>query len=71
MKVRWNDVLNIPSNVFEEEGRRCQCGHIMPHENLELYDADGSLVPVRKVQVHGDMVRLYLDCNVSVSKVIN
>lgn len=60
------------SNVLsEEEGRRCDCGKVMPHEHLEIFDAEGQLIEVKRVQTSGMSVRVYLDCLKPVQKVMN
>ncbi len=62
MIVRWSDVQTAPNAIGEEEGRPCECGKRVPNEFVEIYAiSDGRLLEVKRVQTHGNMVRITVD----------
>lgn len=62
MIVRWTEVMNLPNDVAEPEGRLCECGKKVKHETVELYAiSDGRLLEVKRVNTAGNTVRIWLD----------
>lgn len=62
MIVRWTEVMRHPNDIGEPDGRPCECGKKVPHEDLEIYaNSDGRLLTVKRVNSAGNMVRVFVD----------
>lgn len=72
MIVHWSEVQSMPNDVGEPNGRPCEhCGELVAHEHLEIFDVNGQLLNVKRIQTHGLAVRITVDTLKPEQKVIN
>lgn len=62
----------MPNDISEPDGRRCEhCGGMVAHEHLEIFDVNGQLLHVKRINTHGNSVRVTVDSLKPEQKVMN